>query len=119
MRDASGRIVPVSSGSRPETDGRNRQAAEAVIEALRLAGRLEPVDSVRVATLQTLADAVDADPVNASLWREYRAAEAALREVRDDGNDELAQILNRLSSPVVDSADAGTPKSGSKGRRGS
>ena len=82
------------------TDGRNRIAAEETIAALRSAGRLETIDSARITTFQTLADAVDADPVNASLWREYRAAETALREVNDDGNTELTEILSRLSTPV-------------------
>jgi len=82
-----------------DIQGRNRIAADATIDALRAAGRLESIDSARIATFQTLADAVDADPVNASLWREYRAAESTLREVNDDGNDELAEILGRLSTP--------------------
>jgi hypothetical protein len=115
-KDDSGRYV----GNPPaDTQNRNRSAAEATIAALRSAGRLELIDSARIATLQTLADAVDADPVNASLWREYRAAESALREVHDDGNAELAEILERLSTPMVDATDAGTPKPRAKGRRSS
>jgi len=88
-----------------DIQARNRIAADATITALRSAGRLELIDSARIAMLQTLADGVDADPVNASLWREYRAAETALREVTDDGTDELAEILSRLSTPVGDAED--------------
>jgi len=88
-----------------DIQGRNRNAADATITALRSAGRLELIDSARISMLQTLADGVDADPMNASLWREYRAAETALREVTDDGNDELTEILGRLSTPMGDAED--------------
>jgi hypothetical protein len=102
--DAPGKFIAALIGLR-DTPGRNREAADATIAALRSAGRLESIDSARVATFQTLADAVDADPVNASLWREYRAAESTLREVNDDGNDELTEILGRLSTPTGDAED--------------
>jgi hypothetical protein len=85
---------------------RNRQAAEETIAALRDAGRIETVDSARIAALQSLADAIDADGNNASLWREYRAAEAALREVTEDGTDELATLLTGLSATVGDTKNA-------------
>jgi hypothetical protein len=119
QQDSTGKFTVTVFGDRPDTEGRNRLAAEATITALRAAGRLELIDSARIATLQTLADAVDADPVNASLWREYRAAESTLREVNDDGNDELAEILGRLSTPMVDPADARPPKPRAKGGRSS
>lgn len=79
---------------------RNRTAAEEMIQALRSAGRLELIDSARVATFQSLADAVDADMTNASLWREYRAAEESLREVHDDNDSELSDLLRDLSSEM-------------------
>jgi hypothetical protein len=103
-RAATGKFAATTS-ERPDTQGRNRIAADATITALRSAGRLELIDSARIAMLQTLADGVDADPVNATLWREYRAAETALREVTDDGTDELAEILSRLSTAVGDAED--------------
>lgn len=83
--------------------GRNRSAVEETVEALRTAGRLEQIDAARVAAAQALADAVDADPTNASLWREYRAAESALRESHDTNTDEFAQLLAALSAEVGDS----------------
>ena len=96
----------------PETDklieqfsGRNRTAAEATIQALRDAKRLNETDSARVTALQALADAVDADPSNASLWREYRAVELALREVQDDDIDELSELLGKLSAPMGDASN--------------
>ena len=82
--------------------GRNRNAVELTILALHNLGRLEAIDSAKVATAQTVADAVDADPTNASLWREYRAAEQSLRESNDTTADEFAQLLAALSAEVGD-----------------
>lgn len=80
--------------------GRNRNAVELTILALHNLGRLEDIDAAKVASAQTLADAVDVDPTNASLWREYRAAEQALRESHDTTADEFAQLLADLSAEV-------------------
>jgi hypothetical protein len=80
--------------------GRNRKAVEATIAALRLAGRLEQVNSAQIAICQSLADAVDLDPDNASLWREYRAAEAALRISDDNNQDEFSSLLADLSAQM-------------------
>lgn len=80
--------------------GRNRTAVEQTIEALRSTGRLELVNNALVAICQSLADAVDEDPQNASLWREYRAAEAALRATDDQNDDEFSTLLASLSAEV-------------------
>ena len=90
--------------------GRNRTAVEESIRALRDAGRLESVDAAKIAAAQSLADAVDADPSNASLWREYRAAELVLRETNDTNTDEFAQLLAALSAEVGDSTQTGAQK---------
>jgi len=82
--------------------GRNRQAAEATIQALQDADRLDLTDSARIVALRALADAVDADGSNASLWREYRAAEATLREVHDETADDFAELIKSLSAEVGD-----------------
>lgn len=87
--------------------GRNRTAAEMTVHALRELGRLDRVDEARVVTLVALADAVDADPANASLWREYRAAEGAVRELSAEDSDEFAALLDSLSAEVGDSAPPG------------
>jgi hypothetical protein len=117
QRGPAGRFIAVTPAQ--SDHGRNRQAAEETIAAMRSTGRLEPIDSVRIVTLQALADAVDADTGNASLWREYRAADATLREVPDVPDDELTQILGRLSTPLGDETDAGAPNPRAKGRRSS
>lgn len=82
--------------------GPNRKAAEKTIKALRDAGVLEHVDEIRVVAVQSLATACDAQPDNASLWREYRAAEAALRETTHGDTDEFAVLLADLSAEVGD-----------------
>jgi hypothetical protein len=78
--------------------GPNRVAAEQTIDALRLAGHLEPVDATRIAQLRAIASAVDLDPTNAALHREFRLSEASLRlsgagaaEV-----DSYAQLMHKL-----------------------
>ena len=74
----------------------NLAAADRMVTFMRDGGRLEEIDEPRVAAMLTLARAVDSDPLNAGLWREYREAEAALRGVgvmeRDD-HDALMAML--------------------------
>jgi hypothetical protein len=93
--------------------GRNRSAIEIMVASLREAGRLEPVDEARVIAACALADAVDADPTNASLWREYRAAVETLRQASDGGTDEFATLLAGLSAEVGDATNrrTGHPRS--------
>ena len=84
----------------------NLAAIEATIATLTLAGKLGQVDEARVSAARGLAAAVDNDPGNVSLWREYRAAEAALREVTNDSTqDELAALIKALSPAVGDTTD--------------
>jgi hypothetical protein len=80
--------------------GRNRKAIEETIKALHDVGRLERVNTALIAICQSLADAVDLDPDNASLWREYRAAESALRATDDQTQDEFTSLLASLSAEV-------------------
>lgn len=86
---------------RPEPET-NRAAAEHTVAAMRQAGLLEPVDSTRVRMLLGLAEAVDADPTNAALWRELRAAEKALRESEHGDSDAFGDLLAAMSAEVRD-----------------
>ncbi len=95
-----------------EIYGRNRTAIEEMLAALTDAGRLENVDSARVAMVRALADAVDQDPTNASLWREYRAAEISLREVGVSDDDGFKELLESLSSEVGNKGNTKKKKSG-------
>jgi len=85
-----------------ESHGPNRTALETTLEALRTAGRLELIDAARVAIARSLATAVDREPGSAILWREYRAAEKALREESEAHGDSFEQLIAQLSAPVRD-----------------
>jgi len=81
---------------KPSVPPTNVAAAEITIAALRAAGRLETIDKARMTAFRSLARAVDADPSNASLWREYAAAERTLREVREEDDTDFAKLLADL-----------------------
>lgn len=86
--------------------GRNRTAVEEMLTAMRQAGLLENIDAARVTMLQTLADSVDIEPTNASLWREYRAVEASIRENTAHDQDDFQELLAALSAEVRDAPSA-------------
>ena len=78
----------------------NRQAALEAIEALDEAGRLERSDRALVEAVVGLAEAVDLQPANASLWREYTKALGMLSEVKGAGVDAFDAFLNDLRTTV-------------------
>lgn len=77
--------------------GENRRAAEDMLAILRDLGRIEDIDAARVQTIRSLADALDADPSNAQMWRTYREAVEDMMGTNDDGDqiDELVAEINR------------------------
>lgn len=79
----------------------NNSALEKTLAAL--VDRLKPEHAVLVEVARSLARAVDMQPDNASLWREYRAALAYLFDaVSDDGpSDEFASFLDAIRTPGV------------------
>lgn len=87
--------------------GLNRTAIDKTVEALRTLGRIDPVDEAIVVTAEGLADAVDNDSLNASLWREYRAAVQDLMEVGRDENDDNSwfDIIDALHPQMGDFED--------------
>lgn len=91
--------------------GPNRLAAEQTLAVV--SGPAAVVQLVR-----SLADAVDAEPTNASLWREYRAAIADLtkREPVEQA-DPGAELLRRLAA-LGDTADTGATHDRPKARKG-
>jgi hypothetical protein len=107
------RKAPAKRTVKAPVYGRNRTAIEATIGALREAGRVELIDEARVIAACALADAVDADPTNASLWREYRAAVETLRQASDGGTDEFAALMAGLSAEVGNNKNTRTRQSGS------
>jgi hypothetical protein len=80
----------------------NYQALQKTIAELRAAGQLTDLDQARIQIALGLAAAVDAMPDNPSMWREYRAAEKALREEASAHGDPFDQLLASLTAEVRD-----------------
>jgi len=75
---------------------------EETLKELRRLGRVEKVDAAAVQALRSMAWALDGDPSNAALWRQYREA---LRELTADDSDGSADAaLAELFAEVGDSA---------------
>lgn len=67
--------------------GSNAMELGRTIAELRRMGRLEKVDAAAVQAVRSMARALDADPANAALWRQYRET---LRElIADDAGPGL------------------------------
>lgn len=80
----------------------NYSALQKTLAALRDAGQLAGIDEARIQIALGLAAAVDAMPDNPSMWREYRAAEKALREEASAHGDPFDQLLASLTAEVRD-----------------
>lgn len=98
----------------------NREAVDLTVEALRADGRIHEGDAAVVQMVESLASSVDAEPGNASLWREFRAALETLRKLGQEDlndNDEISLIIAALrgDSKVFDAEDAGKANSRSRG----
>jgi hypothetical protein len=78
----------------------NVQALQATLKELKTTGRLDNIDSARVRIALGLAAAVDSAPDNPTLWREYRAAEKALREETETNADPFDELIRQLSAPM-------------------
>lgn len=75
----------------------NSEGLEITLDAM----NLEPVDEALIAIATGLAEAVDADPKNAALWREFRAAVTELRKAgAGDVDDDTSQFLVSIRTPV-------------------
>lgn len=87
--------------SHPETlsdvRGANAAAIDATLALLKDSGRIEDVDAARVQALRSMAEALDLNPFNSQMWREYREAiEGLCRDDRDSGK--IDELLDQLSS---------------------
>lgn len=94
--------------------GSNAAGLERTLKALAEAGRLDDATEALVALARGLAEAVDADPSNAALWREYRVTVAALNELAtdDDVDDDTAAFWLRIRTPGVRAALGDSPEPG-------
>lgn len=81
----------------------NATAVDRTIRALRKAGRLEPEHEALEVMVRRMAKAVDADPENDKLWREYRQGVAMLMAATEGGDagDEFGAFLLAVRTPVV------------------
>lgn len=77
----------------PEPTDVNTAALSRTLDALRAAGRLEPIDAARVQMLRSLAAAVDERPYSDRLWREYREALSEVLDADDAADDSLAEAV--------------------------
>lgn len=77
-------------------------AARGLERTLKAAGpRLDDSHAALVAMARGLAAAVDAEPANAALWREYRAVVMALGQVAGDQvDDDTAAFLVAIRTPT-------------------
>jgi hypothetical protein len=76
----------------------NVTALAATVAELQRLGRIETLDAAQVQLVRSLAVAVDSEPANSGLWRQYREALADLLRADDDADDELAEALEALRS---------------------
>lgn len=93
----------------------NSAAVARTIEALRKAGKLAEIDEARIRIVVGLAAAVDTMPDNPSMWREYRAAEKALREEALAHGDPFDQLIASLTAEIRDEEKQEAPKPRTRG----
>ena len=86
-------------------DGPNVRAIGVTLSELRRMGRVDTVDEAKVQALLSMAEALDLNPFNSQMWREYREAIGGL--IADDsgaGSSAIDDLLDELSTPVRDKA---------------
>lgn len=76
--------------------GNNVSELGRTIAQLRELGRLEKIDAARVQMVRTMARALDENPQNAALWRQYREALSDVLEADDDADSSLAAALAQI-----------------------
>jgi hypothetical protein len=84
-----------------ESLGPNAMAINETLGELRRMGRLEKVDAARVQALRSMAAALDLNPFNSQMWREYREATEGLT-ADDSGSESVDDLINELSTSVRD-----------------
>ena len=66
-----------------------------------ISGRLDDSHAALVSLARGLAAAVDAEPHNAALWREYRATVVALGQLASgEVDDDTSEFLVAIRTPV-------------------
>ena len=91
--------------------GRNERAVTATLKELKTNGSLGLVPKALVELVRSLASAVDEEPGNAALFREYRASLDDLREAASASvDDDTAEFRISIQTPrgratLVDAED--------------
>lgn len=80
----------------------NVAAIEVTLAELVRMGRLEDVDAARVQALRSIAAALDENPFNSQMWREYREAIEGLTADDGDRDDSIEDLIDELSSSIRD-----------------
>lgn len=75
----------------------NVSAIEQTIDALREDGQIKPRDAAKVQAVRALARAVDAEPTNGALWRQYQVALDQLMRGEDVVDDALTSALGAIA----------------------
>src|SRR5690348_8953639 len=83
--------------------GPNGRAIEETLGELKRMGRLERVDAAKVQALRSMAEALDLNPFNSQMWKEYREAIGGLT-ADDSGSDSVDELLDDLSASVRNEA---------------
>lgn len=76
--------------------GANRVAAETTLTALE--SKLGAEHAAKLAAVRSMADALDVDPLNAQMWKEYRALLDSLIEQGADSADEALSAIAEINS---------------------
>lgn len=81
--------------------GSNASELGKTLKHLQDMGRLEKVDAAGVQMLRSMARALDDNPQNAALWRQYREALQQLTRGESDGrlDDALAGLFGDVRNP--------------------
>ena len=80
--------------------GPREAAAQKSVDAMEAGGLLEDADAATIDAVIGLAQAVDENPGNASLWDKYLAAISDLRSLNDGGGDQFNAAMAGLFASV-------------------
>lgn len=72
-------------------------AIERTLVELDRLGRFEEIDAARIQALRSMAAALDSNPFNSQMWREFRESLNEIVRADDDADDDLAAALAQIA----------------------